>query len=228
MLDRLSDSFIPDDDRSASLLSEVCRLIEAVHGVQGVATYYFGIEELPPGKNGEHTQAFEVLVSSSSKHQVLAGVHEIGHTLDSSFLNYVQAGGSPKIPPYAYASDIAQDLATRPAQGSSLLCGWLRAVRNSNYHRDLSLAMAEENASLAQKVEISKLIKVRELWARSYELFICRRHPKSRIAEQMSVECGESAQIGKVLAFNYWQGHDFDEADLEIENVFRRLGWLIH
>jgi hypothetical protein len=79
----------------------------------------------------------------------------------------------------------------------------------------------------ALKTEIRKLLKVRELWARSYELFICRWHSRSDLAEGMSVECGKSARVGDLTIHNYWQGDDFLEIEHEIEEVFRKIGWLI-
>ena len=77
------------------------------------------------------------------------------------------------------------------------------------------------------KQEIRKLLKVRELWARSYELFIWRRHPGSALDAIKSVECGESARVGSTTIHNYWQDDDFNPIEQEIEAVFRRLGWLI-
>jgi hypothetical protein len=43
----------------------------------------------------------------------------------------------------------------------------------------------------------------------------------------MDVESSRSVTIGGVRIYNYWQGSDFDGVEMEIETIFRRLGWLI-
>jgi len=227
MLDRLKGSFIPDDERANALLTEVTKWTEAIHGVEGRAEYYFAIEELVPGVNGIHDRGFEVVINSGARNRVLAGIHELGHVLDAVFLNSVQLGGSPSDPPFEYATDIAEELEATDRKGTSLLCSWLAKVRTSQYHQNLKALSAAHELPPSLAVEVRKLLKVRELWARSYELFVCRRHPGSSLAHEIDVECMDSVTFGGFTAHNYWQGDDFNGVESEIETVFRRLGWLI-
>jgi hypothetical protein len=227
MLDRLSDSFHADSLRAEALLREIARIIEEIHGVEGKANYHFDLAELNPGVHGEHTQAYEVIVSSSSPRRRLACIHEFGHALDGAFLNSVQFGGSPSDPPIEYASDYAERAEGTVLEGETLLCAWLASVRASNYCKALAGALSTPSTAPATSNQISKLLSVRELWARSYELFVCRRHPKSTLADEMRVECSDSIRIGQFTVHNYWQDDDFEDVEHEIEQIFRRLGWLI-
>jgi hypothetical protein len=126
VLDRLRDSFITENPRAESLLEEVCRWIEVVHGVSGVGSYYFALEELDAGKHGEHIQGFEVIVNSLTNLRTHAGIHEMGHVLDGVFLNTVESGGNPAEPPLEFASDIAESLEGTARQGASILLSMAR------------------------------------------------------------------------------------------------------
>jgi len=228
MLNHLRDSFTADDKRAEALLEKVCHYIERVHRVEGVAQYYFSVEELMAGAHGIHDRGVEVAVNSLTIHPVLVGIHELGHVLDGAFLNCIDLGGSPSDPPFEYASDLADNprLAKNPI--APLLTNWFVAVQTSSYHRCLTKSAVEDDVSEPIQWQIRKLLRVRELWARSYEPFICRRNPKSKIAAQMDVECRDSALVGGARVHNYWQGNDFDSVENEIEIIFRRLGWLIN
>ncbi|CAN5519458.1 hypothetical protein BH11ARM2_BH11ARM2_23440 [soil metagenome] len=218
---------MPDDLRAEALLHESCGYIETIHGVEGRAGLIFAYDALAPGTNGEHYQALEVVVSTGSQHPVLTTIHEIGHVLDGSFLNSVQTGASPTVPPGFYASDMAERVKGTELEGSTLLCGWFSAIRASAHPQALQRALAEDEMTDAMAKEIRKLLRVRELWARSYELFVARRHPGSVLAAEMGVECNDSTQIGSIVVTNYWMDDDFSPIEVEIERLLRRLGWLM-
>jgi hypothetical protein len=224
MLERVRSSFRPEDHRSEALLEVTCGFINAVHGVEGRADYTFALMDLGQGTRGVHDQGFEVLVNTLATNRVIATVHEIGHAIDGVFLNSVEMGCAVSSYPTPYASDIA---ATAGVSGGLLLSGWLEAVQRSNNYQALRAVQAMPN--LPEKLEeaINYLLSVREMWARSYELFIARRHPDTVLSAEMDRETHERAEIAGSVVYNYWQGNDFDQIDQEIEQVFRRIGWLM-
>ena|GEM_PF-1761231 len=147
--------------------------------------------------------------------------------LDAVFLNSVQLGLTPDEPPLEFATDMAESVESSASRGSTLLCPWLTAVRSSTHWNNLVAALRESVITQAQAEQIAKLLKVRELWARSYELYIARRSTDRVLKHQMGVECSESAQIGSILVYNYWQDGDFDAIQAELDTILRRLGWLM-
>ena len=226
MLERIRDSFAPDDNRAEALLDECCGYISRVHGVHGGAQYTYYYTELAVGVNGRHLQSNFVVVSTRAAFPVLASVHEIGHALDAVFLNSIQINRPPDDPPLEFASDMAEATQDSAGQEGTLLCPWLAAVRRSTHWKNLVAVLNEPSISKGQAEQIKKLLNVRELWARSYELYISRRDSERGIGTQMDVECRDSALIGSVLVHNYWQGEDFDSIAAECDTIFRRLGWL--
>jgi len=74
MLDRIRDSFTPDDARAEALLAEACNYIDRVHGVGGRALYTFGYGELPGIGNASHLQADFVIINTKAERPVLATV----------------------------------------------------------------------------------------------------------------------------------------------------------
>jgi hypothetical protein len=227
LLDRLRDSFAPEGVRAEALVDDSIRFIEAVHGVAGRASYTFHyVDRLPGGAHGWQEQGEYVVVSAASRFPVLASIHEIGHALDAVFLNSVQFAVGPNDAPADYASDLAEVAEGTKDQGRTLLCGWLSAVRTTSHYRSIVETRGLEVITSGQAEQLRKLLRVRELWARSYELFIARRHPRSKIGREMNIECKDRAQIGSNVVYNYWQARDFDEVDAEIEQIFARLGWL--
>ena len=112
------------------------------------------------------------------------------------------------------------------SQGATLLCEWLRNVRGSAHHLGLLRALSERTITQGQADQIRKLLKPRELWARSYELFIGLRCSDEEVRQRMTAERHERAQIGSTVVYNYWQAGDFDAVEGSIEQAFRRLGWL--
>ncbi len=227
MLNRLRESFTPDNDggRSEAHLDEICRLIDEVHLVQGQADYDFAFSELPYGVHGRHAVSFEVLISSQTPYPTLAGLHEMGHVLDGVFLNSVQFGDDPLDPPLQFASDLAKGIDGFRDEDTDLLRPWWVAVQASTHHKILLQADDRLESKSPVSKEVKILLKVRELWARSYELYICRRHKGESINEQMVVECSHNHWVGELQVFNYWQGSDFDDVEQEIDRLFRRLSW---
>lgn len=223
MLRPLGDSFSPYDDvPSEGLLDEVCRYIHAVHGVEGQAFYHFGFDDLGINTHAEHTAGYEIVINRQCKYPILAGIHEMGHALDAVFLNSIQVPGkTPDYPPDDYSSDMA----LAKDSDRDLLSGWLGAVQSTQHFQNLIMALTEDGLTPLLAGEIKKLLNVRELWARSYELYICNRHKGTDIDRQMGVECSEAAYVGSLIINNYWQGSDFNNVEDEIGKLFRRLGW---
>ena len=226
MLESLRSSFTPEDRRSLAILDESCRIVDGVHWVYDRALYTYSYEELPPGQSGIHMQGDYVVVSTRARHPLLASIHEIGHALDAVFLNSIQVGASVIEPPLEYASDMAEAAENAPQQGRSLLCGWWSAVRRSHHFQSLVDSLRESEITPAQAFEIEKLLKARELWARSYELFIARQSSARLIASQMDVECSDRVRIGSVVTHNYWQDADFSPVEAELWNLFEKIGWM--
>jgi hypothetical protein len=221
MLDYVEASFKPAEERAEALLHEACSYLHAVHGVDGVSTYEFFLDELPAGMHGQHRQAEEVVVSTKTPFPVLSAIHEIGHAIDAVFLNSVQGYGTPSDPYLYFGSNLAEQ------DPNSLLSDWLAAVQASNYWTNLQSALKESTITKGQAAEIQKLLKVRECWARSYEMFIAYRKSGTSLSKQMDNERKQSVTIGGTTVQNYWQGNDFDPIQVCIEEAFKKIGWLL-
>jgi hypothetical protein len=226
LLDRLRDSFSPEDARAEALCDRACSITASLHGVEGRATYTFHLTELEGDVQGKHDQNEYVVVSSKSPAPVVAAIHEMGHVLDAVFLNSIQVGANPSDPPWKYSTDMAEAAVGTPEEGETLLCDWLDSVRSSSHWLNLDRALSESTITTGQAEQIKKLLKVRELWARSYELFVALRCSEESVRERMNSERQECAQIGSSVVYNYWQAEDFNRIEMSIEQVFRRLGWL--
>ena len=125
-------------------------------------------------------------------------VHETGHFLD------LAAIGTPG------------KFATRAKD--DIISGVLKAIKQSAAYQGLS-AKAMASGSYEVKKYYDYLMSDVELWARAYAQFIAERASNQALKQELQLAF-------EAEAFRQWSPQDFEPIALEIETMFKKLGWL--
>ncbi|MGH2534087.1 MAG: hypothetical protein ACRDJW_17600 [Thermomicrobiales bacterium] len=127
-------------------------------------------------------------------------LHEIGHILDASGL-----------PGTGYSSE------ADPA-----LAGWQRAVVRSRAYRELEALALSRDPAVSGRAAV--LLPNVELWARSYAQFVIVRGGNEPLGASLDVFRRREPDD---LSFpRQWDDDDYWAIESEIDELFRRLGWI--
>jgi hypothetical protein len=74
-----------------------------------------------------------------------------------------------------------------------------------------------------QMVYITKIFNWPEFWARSYAQFVATRCGRDEILNQLNAR---RYSRGGVTFKSQWTDTDFLPIDREIENIFKKMGWI--
>ena len=159
--------------------------------------------------------AVEIVLNLFSPHVELTTVHEIGHFLDLKALH-------PAVP---WASENSPTLAPwREAVKKS------QAVQTLGYFSDPAVStirVTQRDGSvveyLVDKTYVAYLLRVKELWARSYAQYIATESRHPAIMQQLEAE---RERPGSGIYYpKHWNKADFQPIRTEITILLRSLRW---
>ncbi len=154
--------------------------------------------------------AVKINVSSLGNQQHMTLAHEVGH-----FLDHHGIGRSGVF-----------------ASSAGLLDDFLKAVKGSKAYQSIleridnpKITVTETFFYLADRRYIKYLLDETELWARAYAQYIAVRSKNPLMLKELQQELASIRESpGKI--FTQWEEKDFEPIAKEIDEIFKKLGWL--
>lgn len=143
--------------------------------------------------------AHSINVNTSSPHPEMTLAHEIGHFLDHQALGRKRA--------FTYDGPFWQ--------------GWQAAVESSQAISQLRQTQASGLGSSPRFV--AYLLETEEIWARAYAQYVVEKSGDAVMAQQLAATL---AHANPATRLSQWTTQDFAPIRLELDRMFRSLGWL--
>jgi hypothetical protein len=216
----MDQSFQGKTQADKPFAEQLVHAIESVHGVQGIILVPIERKPLADGWNGQfdpYTRT--VTVSPNAPLPLTAGVHEIGHALDALFLVSASKLGRLDGPISLYASQYA-------VNGRGRLVDWYQAIRQTSAVNELQQIRTSFPFMSAEWHEITYVLDIRELWARSYEQFIGTNTGDADVKAQFLETLQRESEVGGRRFRVYWMQEEFQSIEREIKRLLEFLGWM--
>lgn len=219
----LSDFFsaLPDEATvTGREVRRVLRAIDALHGTGNTHLPRIPIEaETNPNRFGAYGrttggQPVRIRIERNGDHQALTTAHEIGHFLDH------QAFGTT--PEFASELDSPVLVNWRQAVSASLA---ITALRQMASRKSIVVSQPDGDAfvHLVDSTYVDHLLRLRELWARSYAQYVATRSNDPVMRARLDRE--RVRKLGMPYYPEQWEDDDFAPIAEAFDELLKINGW---